>query len=59
LHIDLRVVGENLGLVIAEIELTKEDESFEKPSWASPEVTEDPRYYNSNLATSPRMWKDS
>lgn len=53
-------LGENQGLVVAEIELTREDEFFEKPSWAAREVTEDPRYYNSNLATNPYcMWKDS
>jgi adenylate cyclase len=53
-------LGENQGLVVAEIELTREDESFEKPSWAAREVTEDPRYYNSSLATHPYcMWKDS
>jgi adenylate cyclase len=53
-------LGENLGLVVAEVELTREDESFEKPSWAGREVTDDPRYYNSNLVSNPyRMWKDS
>ena len=52
-------LGENLGLVVAEVELTREDESFEKPSWAGREVTEDPRYYNSNLVTHPyRMWNE-
>ncbi len=41
--------GANAGLVIAEVELKSEDQSFEKPPWLGIEVTEDPRYYNSNL----------
>jgi adenylate cyclase len=45
--------GKNEGLIIAEIELEREDESFELPSWVRTEVTEDPRYYNSRLAASP------
>ncbi len=39
----------NEGLVIAEIELGSEDESFEKPDWAGDEVTGIPAYYNANL----------
>lgn len=46
-------LGDNLGLVVAEIELTSEIESFEKPSWIGEEVTHDPRYFNSNLAQNP------
>jgi adenylate cyclase len=50
--------GENEGLVIAEIELTKEEEEFEKPSWIGPEVTSDPRYFNANLVNNPyKNWK--
>jgi len=45
--------GENDGLVIAEIELESEGQQFEKPSWVGAEVTDDQRYYNSNLATNP------
>lgn len=37
------------GLVIAEIELTDENESFAKPEWLGKEVTGNPEYYNSNL----------
>jgi len=37
------------GLVIAEIELTSEDEHFEKPDWLGEEVTGNPQYYNANL----------
>lgn len=41
--------GAHEGLVVAEIELSREDEAFERPSWLGLEVTGDPRYYNSNL----------
>lgn len=46
-------LGENLGLVVAEVELEREDQPFEKPHWVGSEVTHDPRYYNSNLAAHP------
>jgi adenylate cyclase len=39
----------NEGLVIAEIELASEDETFDRPGWLGKEVTGDPAYYNSNL----------
>jgi adenylate cyclase len=45
--------GDNEGLIIAEIELQSEGEAFEKPSWLGQEVTNDKRYYNSNLSTNP------
>jgi adenylate cyclase len=45
--------GENAGLVLAEIELESENEAFEVPDWAGVEVSDDPRYYNSNLARHP------
>ncbi len=45
--------GANLGLIIAEIELTSEDETFEKPDWLANEVTGDIRYYNSQLTRQP------
>lgn len=45
--------GENKGLVIAEIELESESQTFELPPWVGSEVTSDPRYYNSNLARFP------
>ncbi len=45
--------GENEGLVMAELELGSEDESFELPEWAGEEVSDDPRYYNVNLAQNP------
>jgi adenylate cyclase len=49
--------GENAGLVIAEVELESEEEAFEKPDWAGEEVTDDSRYFNSNLVAKPfRTW---
>lgn len=42
--------GPHAGLVLAEIELTHEDEAFERPAWAGEEVTHDARYYNVNLS---------
>ena len=51
-------LGDNAGLIVAEIELGSEDESFERPEWLGAEVTEDERYYNFNLAKQPyREWK--
>lgn len=45
--------GANEGLVLAEIELSDEQEAFEKPSWLGEEVTGDVRYYNSMLCLRP------
>lgn len=45
--------GDNNGLVVAEIELTSEDEEFDKPEWLGEEVSSDKRYYNSNLLNNP------
>ena len=45
--------GENEGLVIAEIELESEDETFELPEWVGKEVSGHANYYNSMLATHP------
>ncbi|MDY4482214.1 MAG: CYTH domain-containing protein [Candidatus Cryptobacteroides sp.] len=50
--------GDNEGLVMAEVELSSEDESFEKPEWLGQEVTGDSRYYNSSLRKHPYIqWK--
>lgn len=46
-------LGENAGLVVAEIELSSEDQSFTKPAWIGEEVTLDPRYFNSSLIRNP------
>ena len=45
--------GENEGLVVAELELTSEEEEFEKPNWLGIEVTGDSRYFNSELMKKP------
>ena len=50
--------GENLGLIVAEIELTEENEAFEKPEWLGEEVTGDIKFYNSQLSKLPfNTWK--
>ncbi len=52
--------GDNAGLVVAEIELPAEDAPFERPDWLGAEVTHDPRYFNSSLATAPyRTWPEA
>lgn len=49
--------GANEGLVVAELELEREDEPFETPPWLGREVSGDPRYFNSFLARLPyRDW---
>lgn len=49
--------GANAGLVIAELELTDEAQSFTKPDWVGEEVTDDPRYFNVNLIRHPfKAW---
>ncbi|MBR9985016.1 MAG: CYTH domain-containing protein [Desulfosarcina sp.] len=45
--------GENLGLLVAEVELESEDQIFVKPEWVGEEVTGDPRYFNANLIHHP------
>ncbi len=51
--------GDNEGLILAEIELENEDESYQKPAWLGMEVTGDRRYYNSGLSTFPfKYWKN-
>ena len=46
-------LGENKGLVVAEIELASEQQAFETPDWIGAEVTEDRRYFNANLSSNP------
>ena len=49
--------GDNEGLIVAEVELHSEDETFIKPDWLGKEVTGDIRYYNSMLMKNPyRKW---
>ncbi|MFJ7566399.1 CYTH domain-containing protein [Herminiimonas sp. NPDC097707] len=45
--------GDNLGLVVAEIELESEGQAFAKPDWIAEEVTDDARYFNANLLRHP------
>ena len=45
--------GDNKGLIVAEIELGSEDESFAKPEWITQEVSYDIKYRNSNLINHP------
>ena len=50
--------GENEGLVVAEIELDDENDTFDKPAWLGKEVSDDRRYYNSQLLRNPyKNWK--
>lgn len=49
--------GDNKGLIIAEIELSSEDEFFEKPKWLGNEITGNIKYYNSQLSKNPyNLW---
>ena len=45
--------GGNAGLVVAECELQSENQVFSKPGWVGEDVTDDPRYANSNLVAEP------
>jgi len=46
-------LGANLGLIVAELELDKAEDDYPKPEWLGVEVTDDARYYNSNLVDKP------
>lgn len=51
--------GDNEGLVVAEIELARPDEAFERPAWLGREVSNDPRYFNANLIAHPyAQWRE-
>jgi len=47
--------GDNTGLIVAEIELTHEDQVVEKPDWLGKEVTQESKYYNASLSKRPFM----
>lgn len=52
-------LGENQGLIVAEIELTSESQAFKVPDWVGEEVSDDPRYFNSSLSKLPyRRWSE-
>ncbi len=48
-------LGDNAGLVVAEIELDSEEQAFAKPVWLGQEVTADKRYLNANLLRHPYL----
>ncbi len=49
--------GDNEGLIVAEIELSRKGEGFAKPDWVGQEVSSDLRYYNNNLCKHPyKKW---
>lgn len=51
--------GDNAGLVVAEVELRHADQSFVRPDWLGPEVSDDRRYGNADLAERPfAQWRD-
>ncbi|MDR3269741.1 MAG: CYTH domain-containing protein [Tannerella sp.] len=50
--------GDNEGLIVAEIELASEEDTFDLPDWVGEEVTGDPKYYNAMLSKQPfNQWK--
>ena len=52
-------LGENFGLVIAEVELLSENDNFNKPSWIGQEVSHEVKYYNYKLVEHPySKWND-
>lgn len=52
--------GENQGLIVAEVELTDENQVVELPEWIGEEVSHDPRYFNVNLSTHPfSRWSEA
>lgn len=52
-------LGENAGLIVAEVELQQADEAFERPEWLGEEVTDEVRYYNVRLVREPfSRWPD-
>ena len=52
--------GDNEGLVVAEVELSSEDEHINLPIWVKEEVSHDDRYFNSNLMKHPfKDWEEN
>lgn len=50
-------LGDNQGLVVAEVELQNEHQAMDFPGWIGEEVSSDPRYFNNNLVTHPyKTW---
>ncbi len=46
-------IGDNRGLILAEVELQSEDQTIDPPPWIGEEISSDPRYFNSNLVQKP------
>lgn len=46
-------LGDNEGLVLAEVELESETQKFAIPDWIGEEVSDAPRYFNANLVKNP------
>jgi CYTH domain-containing protein len=50
--------GDNDGLVVAEVEVADESDPVQPPPWLGREVSNDPRYFNSNLSSNPyKNWR--
>jgi adenylate cyclase len=53
-----KFLGDNEGLIVAEVELSSLDETFERPAWLGEELTGQERYYNAALSRNPfKTWK--
>jgi len=53
-------LGDNAGLIVAEVELTSTDATYPKPDWLGAEVSKSSRYYNVNLIDRPyARWSDA
>ena len=52
-------LGDNEGLVVAEVELESEQQPYDKPSWVGAEISTDKKYYNYNLAQRPYQTWDN
>ena len=46
-------LGDNTGLIVAEVELESEQQEIVPPKWVSDEITDDPKFFHSNLSTRP------
>ena len=52
-------LGDNAGLIVAEVELDAEDQAIDLPDWVGREVTDDSRYFNSSLSATPyKLWRE-
>ena len=53
-------LGDNAGLVVAEVELADAQQALVRPDWLGEEVSSDPRYFNNNLVANPyKNWRTS